>query len=34
MSYYPGGCIVYYVQEPRAFMTPPKIALVYERLYV
>ena len=29
-----GGCNVYYVWEPRAFMTPPKNPLVYERLYV
>ena len=29
-----GGCTVYYVEEPRAFMTPPKNPLVYERLYV
>jgi hypothetical protein len=29
-----GGCSVYYVWEPRAFMTPPKNPLVYERLYV
>jgi hypothetical protein len=29
-----GGCIVYYVWEPRAFMTPPKNPLVYEGLYV
>jgi hypothetical protein len=29
-----GGCIVYYVWESRAFMTPPKKPLVYERLYV
>jgi hypothetical protein len=29
-----GGCTVYYVWEPRAFMTPPKNPLVYERLYV
>jgi hypothetical protein len=29
-----GGCTVYYVWEPRAFMTPPENPLVYERLYV
>jgi hypothetical protein len=29
-----GGCTVYYVWEPLAFMTPPKNPLVYERLYV
>jgi len=29
-----GGCIVYYVWEPRAFMTPPKKPLVYNKLYV
>ena len=29
-----GGCTVYYVWEPRAFMTPPKNPLVYDRLYV
>ena len=29
-----GGCTVYYVWEPRAFMTPPKNPIVYERLYV
>ena len=29
-----GGCTVYYVWEPRAFMTPPKNPLIYERLYV
>ena len=29
-----GGCTVYYVWEPRAFMTPPKNPMVYERLYV
>jgi hypothetical protein len=29
-----GGCTVYYVWEPRAFITPPKNPLVYERLYV
>ena len=29
-----GGCTVHYVWEPRAFMTPPKNPLGYERLYV
>jgi len=29
-----GGCNVYYVWEPRVFMTPPKNPMVYERLYV
>jgi len=33
-SYNLGGCTVYYVWEPRAFMTPLKNPLVYERLYV
>jgi hypothetical protein len=28
------GCTEYYVWEPRAFMTPLKNPLVYERLYV
>jgi hypothetical protein len=31
---YLGGCNVYYVWESRAFMTPPKKALVYARLFV
>jgi hypothetical protein len=29
-----GDALLYYVWEPRAFMTPPKNPLVYERLYV
>ena len=28
------GCTVYYVWEPRAFMTPLKNPMIYERLYV
>jgi hypothetical protein len=33
-KYILGGCTVYYVWEPRAFMTHPKNPLVYKRLYV
>ena len=29
-----GGCTLHYVWEPRAFMTPSKNPIVYERLYV
>ena len=34
LGWWLGGCTVYYVWEPRAFVTPPKNPMVYERLYV